>query len=237
MYHHNYLLSDSHQQNLSSVCINIPHGRDGSPGRDGLVGPVGPAGPPGPPGVQGIQGLPGSMGGAMYTRWGRSFCPNIAGTQMVYTGITANIGSTGGGTNFLCLPHYPEYSHSLHYRSGHEHIAGIQGVEYFYPTKMSAHHHNAPCAVCRVSTRASVLMIPANFTCPSTWTREYYGYLMTEADFHADFLCVDKFLEALPGGGGAQNSGRLMHTEGHCSSLPCPPYIDHKELNCVACTK
>ncbi len=93
------------------------------------------------------------------------------------------------------------------------HITKMQGMEYCYPTKISAHCHNAPYAVCRVSTRASVLTILANFTCPSSWTREYYSYLMTGTggDSHADFLCVDKFLEALPGGGGEQDSGQLMH--------------------------
>ena len=42
------------------------------------------------------------------------------------------------------------------------------------------HDHNAPCAVCHVSTRVAVLMIPAWRHCPSQWTLEYTGYLMSE---------------------------------------------------------
>ena len=41
-------------------------------------------------------------------------------------------------------------------------------------------NHNVPCAVCYVSTRGTVLMIPAKPTCPSSWTQEYNGYLMAE---------------------------------------------------------
>ncbi len=41
--------------------------------------------------------------------------------------------------------------------------------------------HNAPCAICHVQVKFSVIVIPAKYTCPSGWTREYYGYLMSES--------------------------------------------------------
>jgi hypothetical protein len=31
--------------------------------------------------------------------------------------------------------------------------------------------HDAPCAVCYIPTRHSVIMIPAKTSCPSGWTR------------------------------------------------------------------
>ncbi len=79
-----------------------------------------------------------------------------------------------------------------------------------------------------------------NFTCPTSWTREYNGYLMVEnhASFKSETICVDKELEVIPGS--AANvipSADISHVEGHCNDLPCPPYIDHKELNCAVCTK
>ena len=40
--------------------------------------------------------------------------------------------------------------------------------------------HNVPCAVCYSSIKTVKLMIPARITCPSSWTREYKGYLMAE---------------------------------------------------------
>ena len=50
-------------------------------------------------------------------------------------------------------------------------------------------------AVCFVKSRGSMLMIPAQNDCPSGWTEEYYGYLMTAYYYHAtqeDYVCVDK---------------------------------------------
>ena len=61
--------------------------------------------------------------------------------------------------------------------------------------KSNLYDHDAPCAVCFVKSRGSMLMIPAQNDCPSGWTEEYYGYLMTAYYYHAnqkDYLCVDK---------------------------------------------
>ncbi|CAH3130135.1 unnamed protein product [Porites lobata] len=61
--------------------------------------------------------------------------------------------------------------------------------------RSNLYDHDAPCAVCFVKSRGSMLMIPAQNDCPSGWTEEYYGYLMTAYYYHAnqkDYLCVDK---------------------------------------------
>ncbi len=98
-----------------NICANGRDGRDGSPGqhgqpgrdgRDGQAGQLGPRGEPGPAGgIQGPQGMKGEIGnrgqpgpagppgtnsgGVIYTRWGARTCPNVPGTQMVYSGRTA----------------------------------------------------------------------------------------------------------------------------------------------------
>ena len=74
-------------------------------------------------------------------------------------------------------------------------------VEYDGPIQTALYNHNVPCAVCHVSTRAAVLMIPAWRHCPSQWTLEYTGYLMTEHKDHntATYECVDKDAESVPG--------------------------------------
>ena len=64
----------------------------------------------------------------------------------------------------------------------------IQGVEYEVNYGIpgnpltDVHQHNAPCAVCLIPTRSTTIMIPAKSVCPSNWTREYYGFLMSEHD-------------------------------------------------------
>ena len=143
------------------------------------------------------------------------------------------------------MPKNPEYSPTLTYLSGVSgNVARVYGSEYESPLQ-GTQDHNVPCAVCYVSTRLTVLMIPANSSCPPNWIREYYGYLMTEwkgvynnIRGRTMFECVDKDQESLPGSHANTNGVLFYHVEADCNSgLPCPPYNNHKELNCVVCTK
>jgi len=102
------------------------------------------------------------------------------------------------------------------------------------------HDHEAPCAVCHVTKRTSKLMVPGTYECPAGWTREYYGYLMTEHYGHnhpRDFICVDENAQATTGSHENKNGALLYFVQGTCGSLPCKPYIDGYELTCAVCTK
>jgi len=84
-------------------------------------------------------------------------------------------------------------------------------------------------------------MVPAKYTCPTGWTREYYGYLMTGyyrgGHHHSQYTCVDIALKPVTGSS-ANNEGLLFYfVEGRCGTLPCPPYDDNRELSCAVCTK
>ena len=244
--------------------LNLLRGRDGTSGRDGRdgqAGAMGPqgfrgekgdrgptGGPPGPTGQQGTTGLRGSTGrqgppgprsgGVVYTRWGSNSCPSISGTELVYVGKMGGsyFGDRGGGSNHLCMPPDPDYN--LRVRSG------IQGHSFIYATEyhtvlQGVNQHDVPCAVCSVSTRIQVLMIPAKTNCPTTWTREYYGYLMSEhvTNYRSSFICVDKAQESVAGSSEDTLANDLFHVEAKCSGMPCPPYVNYKELTCVVCTK
>ena len=211
-----------------------PGGPQGPRGLTGATGAQGPKGPAGPPGSR--------SGGVTYVRWGKSSCPSVTGTELIYAGRTAGTyyGKHGGGSNYLCMPDTPQYT--LSYTPGSQSYSEIQGTEYEY-TIVGTHNHNVPCAVCFVSTRVAVFMLPARTSCPTGWTREYYGYLMSGGSFWADgrgrtsFECVDKDQESLPGSQAAIDGALLYHVEANCNGLPCPPYNNYKELNCAVCTK
>ena len=214
-------------------------GRPGTPGRNGLDGTRGQKGDKGERGEPGLVGAPGPVsGGATYTRWGRTSCPNITGTSLVYNGRAGKSwwNQRGGGGNYQCLPNNPEYGQ---YTPGVQGLSHIFGVEYRSQILTALQYHNVPCAVCHVSTRAAVLMIPAWRHCPSQWTLEYTGYLMTEKYDHntATYECVDKDAEAVPGSQAITYGGLFYHVEASCNGLPCPPYVAEKELTCAVCTK
>ena len=174
-----------------------------------------------------------------YTRWGKSSCPDIAGTELVYTGRAGganSISESGGPVNFQCMPLDPEYT--LPVRAGVLGHAYIYDAEYILPLQ-SGHRENVPCAVCYVSTREAILMIPAKTRCPTSWTREYYGYLMAEAKGRrgSTIECVDEDQESVPGSSASTSVALLHHVEVSCTGIPCPPYDPEKELTCVVCTK
>ena len=181
----------------------------------------------------------------MYTRWGRTTCPSTTGTQLLYAGRAAGSYWTerGGGANYLCLPEQPQYST---YTAGVQpHRAYLYGAEYDTGDPgetgplSSFNDHNVPCAVCYASTRETVVMIPARLSCPSSWTREYYGYLMAACSTHRRtmFECVDQNPESVPGSIANTNGALFYHTEVKCNGIPCPPYVAQKEVMCVVCTK
>ena len=232
--------------NISSLpYIEVLRGRDGRDGRDGVPGPRGPQGQRGDTGAMGPQGLPGPRsGGAVYTRWGKTRCPNVSGTELVYAG---RAGGTywqhkGGAVNYLCMPDDPDY---LSYQPGVQGYNYVYGVEYetFTGLPLSAvFEHNVPCAVCYASTRVAVTMIPAKTRCPSTWTLEYSGYLMSEASRWNNHLrtmyeCVDKNPDSVPGSFANYDAAFVYHVEDNCNGMACPPYDPQKELTCAVCTK
>ena len=83
-------------------------------------------------------------------------------------------------------------------------------------------------------------MIPAKTSCPATWTREYYGYLIAKHKKHkrSMYECVDKDMESIPGSIRNTNGALFFHTEAGCAvGIPCPLYDNTKELTCVVCSK
>ena len=115
------------------------------------------------------------------------------------------------------------------------------GAEYQDTDRLVANSHNTdvPSVVCYVPTRNALYMIPAKYTCSSGWTRDYFGYLMSERYNHhqSQFSCVDHSLTPVTGSIPNHNAFLFYAVEGVCGSPPCPPYSRDKELSCAVCTK
>ena len=127
------------------------------------------------------------------------------------------------------------------------HLVNNTGVIYLYGAEYETrdgplsvfNNQNAPCAVCYVSTRGTVLMIPGKTTCPSSWTQEYNGYLMTERykNHHSMFECVDQNPDTVRGGTGSIDGALFYFVEATCHGIACPPYTAGRKLACAVCTK
>ena len=227
-------------------------GERGNPGPIGLVGISGSRGPvgekgdrgdlglPGPQGERGAQGPP--TGGAVYVRWGRTSCPSDQGTELLYSGRAAGskYNTKGGGANHLCMPDDPEHLQYASGVQGHSYLFGMEYTPHPPQPLRSVEYHNVPCAVCYTATRDTVFMIPANLHCPTHWTVEYTGYLMTEYYTHhrSTYECVDKDPESVPELDALSGESALFyHVEPNCAGLSCGPYDAQKELTCVVCSR
>lgn len=185
-------------------------------------------------------------GGAVYTRWGRTEC--LSGSKAVYSGVAGGsyFESPGGGSNYLCLPLDPVWGT---YNETSPKSSKIHGSEYQNPLLgfslgnaglRPLHDNNVPCVVCQSETKTSILMIPARNLCYNGWQAEYNGYLMSGCSTHqgrTEFICMDGSPEADPAGYRNENGALFYQVEGVCGALPCPPYVQSRELTCVVCGK
>jgi len=158
----------------------------------------------------------------------------------------------GSGSNFLCLPEIPQWRSYINERQTY--TGSIYGVE--YELENGGDHRNnifsednadgplqnnpAPCAVCYVAGRSSVLMVPARTQCPDGWATEYAGYMVSEVSgftrHRSNYICWDQAPEVAVGGTN-QNQAVIYPVEVQCGSLPCSVYISGRELACVVCSK
>ena len=192
--------------------------------------------------------------GVTYVRWGRTTCPNVTGTQLVYSGRAGGTywNIQGGGAEKLCLPDQPEYlPNTANIAQAIPASPHVHGAEYEYNAGPNSNtfQRNVPCAVCYASARSSTLMIPAKIQCPSTWTREYYGYLSSEranepsrvpsGHYRSSFNCVDVNPEVIENSSGNGEGALFYYVLSACDTngLRCPPYEEGRILSCAVCTK
>ena len=172
--------------------------------------------------------------------------------RLLFTGYAAGSSwsHNGSGSNYICLHQTPEYDRPVSgFNIGRGIVEGVEYKIYDFPPFAAQHNHDARCAVCRVTLRGSMIMIPARMTCPVGWTREYNGYLMSarwDQKRTTDFICLDRNPEVV-GGTHEDESGSIMYpVEVRClnpdpnvytGGLPCDTFPEGNELSCVVCTK
>ena len=189
----------------------------------------------------------GPSSGVTYVRWGKNSCPNIAGTELVYTGRASGSGFNspgGGGGEILCLPLNPDYINNTRATSA-SFYSVLHGGEYdtWGGPQDSLGNQNVACAVCLASNRSAMTMVPAKTQCPSSWTREYYGYLMAERENGAQFTqssytCIDIAPDLVPGEARDTAGTHFTYVIVSCSNgIPCPQYQANRVISCAVCTK
>ena len=220
-------------------------GNMGAKGHKGDVGPSGPMGLRGPKGdISGQKGSKGDAGssGVTYIRWGRTVCPK--GTSLVYSGVAAGTkyNTNGGTSDTLCLSGNPQYKAGDASSSRAAQLSGVQNEVSGSPAPPLNNRYRTylPCALCYTTTKSTSFMLPGRYTCPSGWSSEYAGYIMSEESHIVrdprDTICVDQDAEAA-GTKGSASAAQLYLMQASCIGLDCPPFDSQKPLTCVVCSK
>ncbi|KAK7096787.1 uncharacterized protein [Littorina saxatilis] len=170
--------------------------------------------------------------GSSFIRWGRESCPN--NTNLVYTGVAGGKphGQKGSGTNPLCLTTTPQYDDTKT-PSNHGYVYGAK----YNSIPGHSNHEVAPCSVC-LAAQSTTIMVPATLACPSGWTPQYTGHLVSGHKTHyaTEYVCLDGSSEVFSTN--ITNTGLLFYyVINMCGNLPCPPFIENRVLTCVVCSK
>ena len=170
-----------------------------------------------------------------YTRWGNSSCP--FGANTVYKGVAAGGDRDfhGSSVNMLCLPPNP-----MRYSNNAKGIEYAVGVEYKANGALDhADSRNIPCAMCEVTGKSTIMMIPSHYVCPNGWRLEYNGYIMVGNDVEEGgsmYDCIDISLEQIPGTGSDQGWHQLwpVYVGSSADSLPRD---NSYAMTCAICSK
>lgn len=101
-------------------------------------------------------------------------------------------------------------------------------------------HRRVPCSVCIKKKKTSTIVIPARTYCYGDLVKEYDGYLYAGHHTHVaatEYICVDKTPEALDKSPNWTNKTMLYPVRVNCNgALPCPPYVNGREVAGVVCS-
>ena len=162
----------------------------------------------------------------------------------MYEGLAVGSAYNEAGTaDYLCLHMKPQFIRPA---------AGLQaararlyGTEYESlhspPAYANMFRHDAPCSVCYTPYRGTKITVPGRITCPTSWTKEYHGFLMSMS-YHPgrgsrEAVCVDIGAQSVAGSAAHGVKSLFYFIEATCTGIKCPPYSNGAEITCVVCTK
>ncbi|XP_071145713.1 uncharacterized protein [Mytilus edulis] len=180
-----------------------------------------------------------TQSGAVYIRWGKKTCPQLNGTELIYSGTVGGgwYGRTSSPAELLCLPHDPDFVTKDSATKNPDWFSSLYGAE--YQSGSGPNDHDVPCAVCRASHSASVIMIPGKTSCYTGWKTEYFGRMAASANYQkasSQYTCLDENPDALEAGGENKDGYQFFVVRAVCGSLRCPPFYDTALLTCVVCS-
>jgi hypothetical protein len=178
--------------------------------------------------------------GSVYTHWGRGDCPT--GNSLVYSGFVGGAyhSHKGSGGSLLCMRSGATYMDRNDNEQNSALLYGVQYASRGYLRGSPSYYHGyqIPCAVCE-NRRAVVTFTQfGSLDCPQGYVEEYTGYIFASyfksSHYKTSHICVDRLSSHLRSG---SSQGIVYPVETRCGPLPCPPYVQNRELVCIQCSR
>eukprot|EP01047_Picozoa_sp_COSAG01_P085635 COSAG01_NODE_18902_length_1045_cov_1.292812_1_plen_311_part_01 len=106
------------------------------------------------------------------------------------------------------------------------------------------HDEDVPCAVCQSTGSLATLMQPGNSVCPSGWSSEYSGFIMSAPyndNYRTEYICVDAEAEASANSATVDNSADSTHLSPveiqRSNGDTLEGYTSNAELTCAVCSQ
>ena len=177
--------------------------------------------------------------------------PTILNKFIVFAILKGYVGGTaytikGAAVNKLCLPKKPQWGIYDNKVNSNPSVGGaifhnydIHIANTLLDSKYT--YYGIACSVCYTSG-ASTLMIPGRKECFGNWKQEYTGYLYGGHPTHeaaSEYLCMDGNPDHLKKVSSSFKGKALLYSvHASCNdALPCPPYVNGREMTCVVCSK
>jgi hypothetical protein len=101
--------------------------------------------------------------------------------------------------------------------------------------------HQVACSVCMKRRRVSTIVIPTRKDCYGDWVKEYNGYLYAGHPEHgaaSEYICMDETPDVLNKSSTWSGKKLLYPVMVNCNgAIPCPPYVNGREVTCVVCSR
>ncbi len=171
------------------------------------------------------------MKDAMYEVIGAYQCnESVPGTSTEHVGVVMRFETNINNMNYQCMPTEGRYINYNQNDSYYSNTTVTYANLVKYNTFRKENNLTSACALCRISGRTTIKILPATNVCPEGWTKQYHGYLMTGG------LCVHIEMDGQRREDLNEHISYIQH-EVVLQKLGYTNYQDDLVLSCVVCSK
>lgn len=148
--------------------------------------------------------------------------------------------SVGHGANYQCLPTAPVYGNFNTTENDARSAISVATIKDDTNVIDSALDSQVlQCSYCQTLSAFVVRMLVGTKSCPTGWTAEYTGYLISSKEESSrcsmGYACLASSPNTLANSD-TTGTSEVYLVEQECGALPCGTYTNYEEVACTVCS-